>query len=339
MATSYLFYPTPPARLLHSRALTPSRPDTLTASRQTRAAYAALAVGVLGIGWSAIFVKLSGVPGSTSAFYRLAIAQLVFVPWRLVARSPSHPPSRAGVMAAVWAGVAFAADLALFNTAIMRTSAGNATLLGVNAPIFVAFGAWLVFGERPTVAFWSGFALSFVGMIAIVGSDVIRHPVLGIGDAMALGGAICYAVYLLYLQRSRSEMDALTFSAVSGVVASVTLLLICLVIRAPLSGFPPRSWAALVGLALVTQVIGHLAVAYSLGKVPAPVASVVLLAQAPITVILAVPILGERITVEQLVGGALVLAGIAVVNFRAQRDARTARLNRGQTPTSVEIGV
>jgi len=287
-----------------------------------QAAYIALAIGVLGIGWSAIFVRMSGVAGSTSAFYRMAIAQLVFVPWWLAAPTPKRQLPRAGVTAAIWAGVAFAADLALFNTAIMRTSVGNATLLGVNAPIFVALGAWMFFGQRPTVAFWSGFALSFIGMVAIVGTDVIRHPVLGIGDAMAVGGAICYAAYLLYLQRSRTEIDALSFSAISGVVASVTLLAICLAIRAPLGGFSKTSWASLIALALVTQVIGHLCVAYSLGNIPASVASIVLLAQAPITVILAVPVLHEGVTAAQLVGGALVLGGIGVVNLRSARRAR-----------------
>jgi drug/metabolite transporter (DMT)-like permease len=284
-----------------------------------KAAYAALTLGVLGIGWSAIFVRLSGVPGSTSAFYRMAIAQIVFVPWRLIVPASRARMNRGAVAAAVWAGVAFAADLAFFNTAIMRSSAGNATLLGVNAPIFVALGAWIFFGQRPTASFWTGFVLSFVGMVAIVGSDFVRHPVFGIGDAMAVVGAVCYAAYLLFLQRSRADLDALTFSAVSGVVASVTLLAICLAIGAPLSGFSAQSWLALLGLALVTQVIGHLCVAYSVGRVPAPVASLVLLAQAPITVILAVPILGERVTAMQLAGGACVLAGIAVVTFRSGR--------------------
>jgi len=287
-----------------------------------RAAYLALAVGLLGVGWSAILVRLSGVSGSTSAFYRMAIAQLVFVPWRIVAPSPATRPSRGAVIAAVAAGIAFAVDLALFNTAIMRTSVGNATLLGVNAPIFVALGAWMFFAQRPTVAFWSGFALSFTGMVAIVGTDVIRHPVLGVGDAMAVGGAIAYAVYLLYLQRSRRDMDALTFSAISGVVASVALLLICVAIGAPFRGFSTESWAALIALALVTQVVGHMCVAYSLGRIPASVASVVLLGQAPITVILAVPVLHERVTAAQLVGGVLVLTGIAVVNLRAMRRPR-----------------
>ena len=101
----------------------------------------------------------------------------------------------------------FAADLAFFNSAVMATSATNATLLGVNAPIFVAFGAWVMYGEKPTARFWLGFLLAFAGMLAIVGTDVVIHPVLGYGDLLAVAGALCYGVYLLYVQRARETMD------------------------------------------------------------------------------------------------------------------------------------
>jgi drug/metabolite transporter (DMT)-like permease len=280
-----------------------------------RKAYAVLALGVFAIGWSALFVRWSAVPGWTSAFWRMALAQVVFVPWALLARPAGAPRmSRAAVRDAIIAGVFFAADLALFNTAVMVSSAANATLLGTNAPIFVALGAWLLYRDRPTRRFWAGFVLSFAGMIAIVGTDVVRHPHLGLGDAFAVGGAACYAGYLLYVRRSRQGIDALTFSAVSGVAAMVTLLLICLVIGTPLHGYPARSWWALVGLALVTQVVGHLSVAYALGRLPVSRTSIALLGQAPLTAILAVPLLGERLSALQIVGGALVLGGIYVVN-------------------------
>ena len=282
---------------------------------QTKA-YAVLALGVFAIGWSALFVRWSEVPGWTSAFWRMALAQLVFVPWAFASRrmNGAPAPSRAALRDAIVAGVFFAADLALFNTAVMVSSAANATLLGTNAPIFVALGAWLLYRDRPTSRFWAGFALSFTGMIAIVGTDVMRHPNLGLGDLYALGGAACYAGYLLYVRRSRQEIDALTFSAISGVAAVVTLLAICLVLGTPLHGYPARTWWALVGLALVTQVVGHLSVAYSLGRLPVSRTSIALLGQAPLTAVLAVPLLGERLGTVQLAGGAMVLAGIYVVN-------------------------
>jgi drug/metabolite transporter (DMT)-like permease len=287
---------------------------------ERRRAFLVLALGVFAIGWSALFVRWSAVPGWTSAFWRMTLAQLVFVPWALVNRRSRCRPSRKALLAAVIAGAFFGADLALFNTAVMVSSAANATLLGTNAPIFVALGAWLLYRDRPTRRFWAGFALSFIGMIAIVGMDLLRHPRLGLGDAMAVAGAACYAGYLLYVRRSRLEIDALTFSAISGVTASLTLLVICLALGTPLWGYPAHSWWALLGLALVTQVVGHLSVAYALGRLPVSVTSIALLGQAPITALLAVPLLGEGLTSLQLLGGGFVMAGIYTVN-RTPRPA------------------
>ena len=281
-------------------------------------AYAVLALGVFAIGWSALFVRWSGVPGWTSAFWRMALAQVVFVPWALAVRTPSFRPSASARHAAIVAGVFFALDLALFNSAVMMGSAANATLLGTNAPIFVALGAWLLYRDTPTRRFRAGFALSFAGMLAIVGTDIIRHPKLGLGDAFAVAGAAFYAGYLLYVRRSRQEMDALTFSAISGVAAAGTLFIICLVMGTPLLGYSVRSWWSLLGLALVTQVVGHLSVAYALGRLPVSVTSIALLGQAPITALLAVPLLHESLSALQVLGGGLVLAGIFVVNRRAK---------------------
>ncbi|MFO7633917.1 MAG: hypothetical protein R6W76_15335, partial [Caldilinea sp.] len=54
-----------------------------TAPRQApnSVAYVALGFGVLCIGLSAIFVKLAGVPGPVSAFYRVFFATLLLAPW------------------------------------------------------------------------------------------------------------------------------------------------------------------------------------------------------------------------------------------------------------------
>ena len=46
-------------------------------------AYAALALAVGGVTWSAIFVRWAGTPGPVSAFYRVLIAAAVLIPWRL----------------------------------------------------------------------------------------------------------------------------------------------------------------------------------------------------------------------------------------------------------------
>ena len=82
-------------------------------------------------------------------------------------------------------------------------------------------------------------------------------------------------------------------------------------------GFPGANVVRALGLGLISQLGAYLGLAYALGHLPATVTSVGLLAQVPLTALLAVPLLGEPITTSYLIGGALVLAGIYVVSSRS----------------------
>ena len=117
-------------------------------------AYLALAAGILCIGFSAIFVKLAGVPGPVSAFYRILIAGMVILPWWLF--RGSSLPSRRDLFLTLAGGVFFALDLALWNTSLLLTSAATATLLANNAPLWVGLGAVFLFRERLSLYYWLG---------------------------------------------------------------------------------------------------------------------------------------------------------------------------------------
>jgi drug/metabolite transporter (DMT)-like permease len=281
-------------------------------------AYLALLLAINGTGWSAIFVRWAGIPGASSAFYRMLIAAAVLVPWRLADRR--HPwPARRAIALAATGGAFLALDLVLYNTAVLRTKAANAALLGNLTPMFVGLMAWMIFRERPRASFWMGLLLAAAGCAAIVGVDALKPQTADSlrGDLLAFGAAIFFAAYLLTTARVRAKMDTLTFNTIAIVGSTLTLLIVCLVERVPLSGYTPHTWGALIALGLVSQLIAYQMLVYALGHLPATVTSVGLLAQVPLTALLAVAFLGEPLSAWQIVGGAVVLAGIYVVN----RDA------------------
>jgi drug/metabolite transporter (DMT)-like permease len=276
-------------------------------------AYLALAVAVAGIAWSAIFVRWAGVPGTVSAFYRVLIAGLVLWGWR-VGRGGTRPSRRAGWIG-VAGGVFFALDLALWNTAVMKTHAAVAAILGNNTPIFVGILSWLVLRRRPRASFWIGLALSLGGCGLIIGATLTATHASGslTGDLLALVASVFFAAYLVVTERVRQSRDTLTFNAIAIAGSVAALLAIAVALRLPLTGFSPRTWAALAGLGLVSQLIAYYALVYALGHLPATITSVGLLAQVPCTAALAWLLLGEPLSGLQLLGGTVVLAGIAVV--------------------------
>lgn len=283
-------------------------------SRQGRSqAYAALWLGILCIAWSAIFVRWTALPGPASAFYRLLIPAVLLLPTWFLPGSQERLPLRSWAIVAV-GGFFFALDLAFYNTSILSTNAANATLLGNNTPIVVGLLSWLLFRKRPGTSFWVGLALAILGSLLIVGSDLARHARFGLGDAMALAAAACFAVYLMATEQVRRHTSTLVFLRSAILSSTVFMFLLALLLKVPLGIPDRRSLAALLGLGLVSQLGGYLALTYAMGHLPATVTSVSLLSQGPLTAVLAALLLGEPLTPAQIGGGVLVLSGVGLAN-------------------------
>jgi len=277
--------------------------------------YLALAAGALCIAWSAIFVRWTDMPGPASAFYRMLIPAIVLAPtWLIAPRSP-RVNGKTLLVTAV-GGLFFALDLAFFNTSILKTSAANATLLGNNTPVFVGLLSWLIFRKRPSAAFWLGLLLAFAGSGVIVSADLMRHFKLGWGDAMALAAAACFAVYMIATERVRTTTSTLVFLRLATVSSAIFLFIINVSLGISLKIPAGHSWAALLGLGLVSQLGGYLALTYALGHLPATAASISLLSQGPLTAVLAALLLAEPLSFAQILGGLLVLSGVGLANRR-----------------------
>ena len=230
-----------------------------------------------------------------------------------------RPPARftrRHVVLAVLAGLFFAGDLASWNTALFFTSAANATLLGNTAPVWVGLIALFIFRERLGRVFWLGLGLAMAGAVLIMSTDFLRHPTLGLGDALSLVAGAFYAGFFLFTQRAREGLDSLGAWWISAVASTVGLLGVSLALGQPLTGYGLPTYLSLLGLALVTQVGGYLAVSYALGHLPASIVAPTLLGQVVVTALLAIPLLGEPLHLNQLAGGALLLGGIWLVNQR-----------------------
>ena len=286
---------------------------TKQAAESRAAAYLALVAGIVCIAWSAIFVRWTDIPGPASAFYRMLIPAVVLLPTFATDRRRERIDGRTWLIIGL-GGLFFALDLALYNTAILRTSAANATLLGNNTPIVVGLLTWIVFRRRPQPAFWLGLVLAIGGSVVILWGDLARHAQFGVGDIMALGAAACFAVYLLATEKVRTTTSTLTFLRLSIIATTLVLLVLNFTMGISLRVPHRHTWWALLGLGLVSQLGGYLALTYALGHLPATITSISLLTQGPLTAAMAAVLLGEPLTLPQIVGGALVLFGVGLAH-------------------------
>ena len=213
---------------------------------------------------------------------------------------------------ALAAGLFFAADLVLWNSGILISGAATPTLMANTAPLWVGLGAMLFFHEHLGGRFWLGLGLAMAGAAAILGADISGH--VGLGAFLGLMAGVFYGGYMLVMQRSRRKLPALPAFWITGVSATGLLLLTALVRQDPLTGYSLTTWLSFLGLGLVTQVLGQLAVSYSLGALPASIVSPTLLAQPALTALWAIPLLGEIPTSWHVAGGVALIAGVYLVN-------------------------
>lgn len=150
--------------------------------------------------------------------------------------------------------------------------------------------------------------------MVILWADLGRHVQFGLGDVMALGAAACFAVYLLATERVRTSTSTLVFLRLAMISSTVALFLINLTLGISLRVPHGRTLWAILGLGLISQLGGYLALTYALGHLPATITSVSLLTQGPLTAVMAAVLLGEPLTLPLISGGALVLLGVGLAH-------------------------
>jgi drug/metabolite transporter (DMT)-like permease len=112
----------------------------------------------------------------------------------------------------------------------------------------------------------------------------------------------------------RQYLDSLTYVWINGASASVWTFFITLILKYPLVGFPRQTWVVFVSAAIITQLIGYMAISFSLGNLPASVVSPTLNLQPVATIILAIPLLHELPNLIQILGCLLALCGVYLIN-------------------------
>ncbi|HUQ77202.1 MAG TPA: DMT family transporter [Burkholderiales bacterium] len=279
-------------------------------------ALVALLLGATCIALSPIFVRVSDVGPTASAFWRVALAAPLL--WPLVALSRAAP-SRIDWKALLVAGLAFAGDLAFWHWSIQYTSVANSTLLANLASLFVTLAMWMFWRERPTRMFVAGLAAALIGVGVLVHSSLEFSATALLGDALGLITAAFYAAYILAVKGLRDRgARTLHLMAVTSTMTAIFLLPLALASGEAMLPSTAIGWLKLVGLAWISHCAGQGLIAYSLAHLPAAFSSVSLLFQPVMAALFAWLLLAEPVGNLQFVGGAIVLAGI----YLARRGSR-----------------
>jgi drug/metabolite transporter (DMT)-like permease len=306
-------------------------------------ALVALFAGAVCIGAASILVRLSETGPTATAFWRGCLALPLLALWALfepgiepgspgtAARLPplgtssltARSPARAGLILSsfrdpgfLWAGLFFAADLALWNWSLLLTSVAASTLEANLAPLFVTLIVWLYWRERPSARFMMATGFALTGMLLIVSPKFGHGGSVFAGDALGLGAAVFFAAYILVVSSLRARYGTGIVMFNSTLVFTAFVLPLALtqkMVPDTVSG-----WATVAGCALAAQVFGQGLIAYALAHLSPTFGSLGLLLQTLGAATSAWLVLGERLATIQIIGALVILGAIALARSAAK---------------------
>ena len=278
------------------------------------AALIVLVFGAATIGFAPILVRLTETGPAAAGFWRLLFALPALAIMDVAVRR-RDPQSANGLGIGLVAGLLFAGDLAFWHYGVAMTSVANATVLSNLSPIVVAVMAWILFRDRPRPAFAMGVVMGIAGACGMaLFADSEPGQSNFAGDAFAAATALWYGLYLLAVNVGRRTLPASTIMLYSTAAGAPILLSIALALGERVIPLTPAGWAACIGLGVV-HVLGQGAIAWALGRLSAPLASVCILVQPVVAAVAGAAIFSEMLNPAQIVSGVFALAGICVARI------------------------
>ncbi|MFF6957971.1 EamA family transporter [Streptomyces sp. NPDC008317] len=216
-----------------------------------------LTVAIASVSMSAPLIASTAAPALAIAFWRNAMAVGVLSPfalWR--GRAELRRMGRRALTLSVLAGVVLALHFGLWLPSLSMTSVATSTALCTTTPIWTTI-ILRIRGHRPPRLVWVGTALAVAGVVILTGIDLSTDTRALAGDALALGGGIAAAGYVLLGSEVRRTASTTAYTYVCYATTAAVLLVTCLVSGSALGGYDGRTWLKIAALTVVAQLLGH----------------------------------------------------------------------------------
>ncbi|WP_439145233.1 DMT family transporter [Streptantibioticus silvisoli] len=273
-----------------------------------------LAVAISGVSVSAPLIASTAAPALAIAFWRNAMAMGVMSPFALLrGRAELRRMTRREVGLSALSGVVLALHFGLWLPSLSMTSVASSTALVTTTPIWTTLFLRMR-GQRQPWLVWAGTALAFVGVLLVSGVDLTTSGRALAGDALALGGGIAAAGYVLLGSRVRRTVSTLSYTYVCYGTTAVVLLAACLADGASVgAGYSGQTWVKLAALTVAAQLLGHSLLNRVVRGLGPSVTSTAILLETPGAALIAAVWLGQHPPMAVYPALLVILAGLVLV--------------------------
>lgn len=284
-----------------------------------------IAVGIVGISMSAIFVRYSTAPSAVTAAWRLIWSVVLMTPLVLgsgsIRREIACADKKSAGLSAL-SGLFLAAHFILWFEALGMTSVASATTLVCTEVIWVSLGFCLFLKGKISRKAALAIGITLLGSFLIALADSGAGKGHLEGDVLAVLAAMASAVYMLLGRSAQKKLSTTLYTYLVYGSCALALMALCLVQGTGLLKFGGNS--VLVGflLALFSTILGHTIFSWALKFYAPSFVSACKLLEPVGAGILAAFLFGEIPAVLALLGAALILFG---VRYYAKIEEKSAK--------------
>jgi drug/metabolite transporter (DMT)-like permease len=287
-------------------------------------AYAAIALS-----WGGTWVVAKAAVGAVPPIELSAIRFLGVAVVLLVACAALRIPLGTGHLGAVaLAGIVgiFGYNALVFVALTTAPASDGALIVPTMVPVLTALAATAI-GERLTRGKVLGFATSSVGAaLVIAGAQGIGGAFSGerlVADLMTLGGAVCWAVYGVAGRIAMRDRSPTALVALTSLIGALALFPLGFLERgyADVPSWPLSAWLAEAYLISFGTIVGFVLFYWAVRRFGAGIGAMSSYIVPVAALLLAFAFLGERPQPLQLLGGAVILAGVRIATLGARPSA------------------
>ena len=259
-------------------------------------------------------------PAPTAALWRYVIATGTLVVLSLVFEHGLPRISRAQVIGVSLLGVT---GVVLYNLLFLygmeSVSASRGSLIIATVPAATLIGGALFLHEPLTLRRGAGIAIALFGVAVELGHGnplVLFQGHAGMGEAALFGGVLSWAAYTLVGKRLLTDLSPLAATTYAALIGTAFLAALCLATGDFVwPDATPRGWAGLAFLGLFGTALAYIWF-YDGVKAVGPARTSVFVNLVPIAAItFAVLLLHEPLELSMVVGAALVVSGVFIINW------------------------
>ena len=254
-------------------------------------------------------------------FVRVAGASIIFLPWfwrSLI----SHQFALRDFRYSVLAGIALALHFATWIASLSYTTVAQSVLFVATHPMFVIVISLTVLRIAVARNQIIGAMLAFAGIVFIQWWELeltvegnLMSGNTG-GNLLALAGGLFAAIYLLFSREARRSLSTLVHVEVTYATAAIVMLVLSLLLPEPTLPSQGKHWLYLILLILLPTVGGHTIFNWGLKHLGTPIISMMGLLEPIEAALLALIVLGEKMSIHTILGGAVIILGLALAVWR-----------------------